>query len=819
MRTLPKLIANLPLAMVMGAAVAEESTFNLNIPAQPLAAAIEAVSKQTGLQPFYADGALVGKQSPALKGNYSKREAVEKLLAQSGLDYTFTGDNTVAVKAPAAKSAQKAKTEEPIVLDTLTIKAQKANVDQPFGSYLDPSKIALARTATSDTAQMLQGTPGVSFSGGGGISSRPVIHGMADDRLRVQVDGMNLISACANHMNPALSYVAPSSVLSAQVLAGITPVSMGGDSIGGTIRVNSADPEFAEAGKAPLIKGQASTFYRTNGDARGGNISASIANEHAELKYTGSTVQSRNYKAGGNFTTRNTKNGNDVVASSAYKSENQSLSLALRNDDHLAVVKVGQQNIPYQGFPNVRMDMTGDDSWFANVFTKSKFQWGNIETRAYHEDAQHKMNFLADKMTTPTRTMPMDTNGINQGLSVKANIDITDKHLLTVGSEYQRYRLDDWWDPIGPNPMIMMQGPGPFQNINQGKRDRIDLFAEWEGRWNQQWLTQLGARVGAVQMNAGDVMDYGVITPEARIVNGQNKKQTDINIDWTALTRYTPNDMQTYELGAARKTRSPNLYERFAWSRGRVMGGMTMPMAMYMNNWVGDGNGYIGDINLKPEVAHTVSATANWHDANQEDWEAKVTPFYTHVENYIDARLCRPGNGVSCVSPSPANGGAFNLLQLANFDAHLFGVDVSGSKLLLDTAKYGSLTGKTVLNYVRGQNNDTGDNLYQQMPFNTTVALEHRRGGWANTIETQIVAPKTDVQAVRLEPKTAGYALLNLRSSYTWKHLRIDGGIDNILDKNYALPLGGTYIGEVSTKGIAVPGMGRSFNVGMTINY
>ncbi|EGW23463.1 TonB-dependent receptor [Methylobacter tundripaludum] len=808
MRTLPKLIANLPLAMVMGAAVAEENTFNLNIPAQPLAAAIEAVSKQTGLQPFYADGALVGKQSPALKGSYSKREAVEKLLAQSGLDYTFTGDNTVAVKAPAAKSAQKAKTEEPVVLDTLTIKAQKANVDQPFGSYLDPSKIALARTATSDTAQMLNGTPGVSFSGGGGISSRPVIHGMADDRLRVQVDGMNLISACANHMNPALSYVAPSSVLSAQVLAGITPVSMGGDSIGGTIRVNSADPEFAEDGKAPLIKGQASTFYRTNGDARGGNISASIANEHAELKYTGSTVQARNYKAGGNFTTQNTKNGSDVVGSSAYKSENQSLSLALRNDDHLAVIKVGQQNIPYQAFPNVRMDMTGDDSWFANVFTKSQFQWGNLETRAYHEDARHKMNFLADKMTTPTRNMPMDTHGVNQGLSVKANIDMTDKHLLTVGSEYQRYRLDDWWDPA---PGSMMMGPGTFWNINAGKRDRIDLFTEWEGRWTQQWLTQLGARVGVVEMSAGNVKDYKDSTvaqrAEATAVNGQNKKQTDVNIDWTALARYTFNDMQTYELGAARKTRSPNLYERFAWSRGA--------MAMFMNNWVGDGNGYVGDINLKPEVAHTVSATANWHDAKQEDWEAKVTPFYTHVENYIDARLCQPGNGVTCASPSSG----FNLLQLANFDAHLFGVDVSGSKLLVDTAKYGSLTGKTVLNYVRGRNNDTGGNLYQQMPFNATVALEHKRGGWSNTIETQIASSKTDVQAVRLEPKTAGYALLNLRSSYTWKHLRIDGGIDNLLDKNYALPLGGTYIGERSVAGTAVPGMGRSFNVGMTINY
>ena len=373
------------------------------------------------------------------------------LLGVGYLGVAVAAEPVMSAK-PVQKKESTKKIEEPLVLDMLTIEAQSSNIDQPFGTYLDRSNIALSRTAASDTAKMLKGTPGMSFSGGGGISSRPIIHGMADDRLRVQVDGMNLISACANHMNPALSYVSPSSVLSAQVLAGITPVSMGGDSIGGTIRVNSADPEFADDGKAPLLKGQTSTFYRTNGDALGGNISASIANEFAELKYTGSTVQARNYKAGGNFTTTNTKSGNDVVSSSSYKSENQSLSLALRKDDHLAIIKVGQQHIPYQAFPNVRMDMTGDDSWFANVYTKSKFQWGDLETRAYHEDARHKMNFLADK-GGPTSNMPMETNGVNQGLSLKANIDMTDKHLLTVGSEYQRYRLDDWWDQIGSDPM------------------------------------------------------------------------------------------------------------------------------------------------------------------------------------------------------------------------------------------------------------------------------------------------------------------------------------------------------------------------------
>ena len=75
---------------------------------------------------------------------------------------------------------------------------------------------------------------------------------MADDRVRVKVDGMDLISACANHMNPPLSYIDPSSVGSISVYAGITPVSVGGDSIGGTIQVNSQAPEFAKEGQGTL---------------------------------------------------------------------------------------------------------------------------------------------------------------------------------------------------------------------------------------------------------------------------------------------------------------------------------------------------------------------------------------------------------------------------------------------------------------------------------------------------------------------------------------------------------------------------------------
>jgi outer membrane receptor protein involved in Fe transport len=149
--------------------------------------------------------------------------------------------------------------------------------------------------ATSDTASLLDRLPGVSLYGAGGVSSLPAIRGLADDRIRIKVDGMDLISSCANHMNPPLSYIDPTNVGSVTLFAGITPVSVGGDSIAGTILVNSPAPEFARAGEGKLVKGQAGAFYRSNGNGRGANLSATLANEMLSVNYSGSTAQADNY--------------------------------------------------------------------------------------------------------------------------------------------------------------------------------------------------------------------------------------------------------------------------------------------------------------------------------------------------------------------------------------------------------------------------------------------------------------------------------------------------------------------------------------------
>jgi len=723
--------------------------------------------------------------------------------------------------------------EQSRVLDNVQVSASRIKAVEPDSSKLGNKDIAAQQAASSDTTGLLSNIPGVAISSAGGVSGLPVLHGMADDRNRIKIDGMDLISACANHMNSPLSYIAPSNVESIQVYAGISPVSLGGDSIGGTILVKSKAPRFAEAGADLLTAGELGSFYRSNGNAWGVNASATLATENLSITYNGSTAESDNYKSAKAFKpavlATGTKNGThwiagDEVGSSAYKAENHALGIAYKLDNHLFDLKLGYQFIPNQGFPNQHMDMTENKSTQVNLGYTGKYGWGKLEARVYHEETRHEMDFADDKYFYGLG-MPMKTKGNNTGALIKADIDLSARDLLRVGAEYQRYRLDDWWPPVGTGGM----SPDTFVNINNGQRDRYDIFAEWEARWTPAWQTLLGVRSSTVDMNTETVQGYKNNTPPSSATydadrnqfNTSDRSRTNHNIDLTALARFTPNAEQSYEGGYARKTRSPSLYERYTWSNGG--------MAMTMNNWVNDGNGYVGNLDLKPEVANTLSITADWHDATGNVWGVRITPHYSHVDNYIDATCDLKKAGNTCAANK------YNYLTLVNQDARLYGIDLSGFAALGKVEGVGNFMARGLLSYVSGKNTTTGDHLYNIMPLNAKLIFEHRIGNWTNTVEEIIVADKDNVSQARAEIKTSAYDLLNLRSSYEWKNIRFDIGLENALDKQYALPLGGAYIGQGMTMsvgsstgwsattrppyGTQVPGMGRSLYAGINIKF
>lgn len=720
------------------------------------------------------------------------------------------------------------------------------HTSQPVWSESGPGQdVPLPPTPFAvDTTQLLESRPGVSFYGNGGVSSLPAIHGMADDRVRIKVDGMDLVSACANHMNPPLSYIDPSAVGSIDLFAGIAPVSMGGDSIGGTIAVDSPRAEFASAGRDLVVSGRAGTSYRGKGNGYGSNLQFTVAGESLSMTYNGSFSRADNYKASQDFKPAGASAvgrgwlGGNEVGSSRYESQNHALGFALRHGNHLVDLKLGLQFIPYQGFPNQRMDMTRNDSGRANLRYAGQFRWGVLETRAYGEYTRHSMNFGDDKQfyygspaTFVAPGMPMETKGVNLGASVKADIHLSAAHRLRVGGDAQRYRLDDWWPPspevLPPGYTVGGMAPDTFINVNDGRRDRLAAYVEWEAGWGARWRTLLGIRNDNVLMNAGPVHGYnnssmynGAPLYPATTFNNRNRKFTDPNVDVTALGRFAPAASFDIEAGYASKTRSPNLYERYAWS--------TNTMAMEMINFAGDGNYYVGNLDLKPETAHTLSATARWHSAAGAERGLSVTPYYTYVQDYIDVRRCPTtvcGSSAAVRASLTATTG-FVYLQFVNQASELHGVDVSAHSVVARSDRYGRFTASGTLSVVRGQYQAGGDNLYNIMPVNSRLALTHALGRLTSVVDVQLVGSKQNLSRVRNEVGTGGYGLLGLRSSYGWQGVRVDVGVENVLDRFYAPPLGALYVGQGATMsgsaipwGIPIAGAGRTFYANVSLSF
>ena len=406
-----------------------------------------------------------------------------------------------------------------------------------------------------------------------------MIHGLNDDRNTIVLGGVPITAACANHMNPPLSYIDPAAIGQIEVFTANVPVSKGGDAIGGSIIVTPREPVFAAPATPRVVKGplpeigplgpgviasgSISTAFRSNGGGISVAGHANVATELFSLQYDGAWSKSGNYRAGGGAT----------VAASKYDADNHAATLSYRNEDQFISFRYAHQAIPYQGFPNQWMDMLGNNANIYDLSYKGGFAWGRFEANAYYRITQHYMNFLADR--NQMMPMPMNVNGQDFGYKIKAEINVGQTDLVRVGNELHMQRLNEWWAPVaGAAPMM---GPGTYLNVNNGQRNVLSTYAEWEKRWTQNWSTLVGVRNDAVWMNTGAVQGYSAMYDMGlnggmgtfgsdTYFNGQNHAKTFVNFDVTALARYNPAANAAYEFGYTLKQRAPSIYELYAWS-------------------------------------------------------------------------------------------------------------------------------------------------------------------------------------------------------------------------------------------------------------
>jgi iron complex outermembrane receptor protein len=104
------LLASLLAAQLNVAQAAEP--VSIDIPAQPLATALAKLAEQSGIKALYAAELLAGKTAPRVAGKLTPQQALEQLLAGSGLRYQVVGDDAVRIEAvPVGKTTELAPIE------------------------------------------------------------------------------------------------------------------------------------------------------------------------------------------------------------------------------------------------------------------------------------------------------------------------------------------------------------------------------------------------------------------------------------------------------------------------------------------------------------------------------------------------------------------------------------------------------------------------------------------------------------------------------------------------------------------------------------
>ncbi len=78
---------------------ATQSGVALSIPAQPLAQALNELARLANLQMSYPASLVAGKMAPAVSGRLTTQQAMDRLLAGSGLEATVDGSSVLVRQA------------------------------------------------------------------------------------------------------------------------------------------------------------------------------------------------------------------------------------------------------------------------------------------------------------------------------------------------------------------------------------------------------------------------------------------------------------------------------------------------------------------------------------------------------------------------------------------------------------------------------------------------------------------------------------------------------------------------------------------------
>ena len=645
------------------------------------------------------------------------------------------------------------------------------------------ARIEVDREMLVDTATVLKDIPGANVNANGPVTGIAQYRGMYGDRISVVVDHLGIVSGGPNAMDAPLSYVSPMITGELVVTRGIPSVSLAPESIGGHVSTRLARGDFG----VDVLSGFVGTRYSDNGNVSTTAGRLTFASPAHRLSLIAEV-----------------DDGDDVstpvgtVRPSRLHRERTDVSYAFAGEKSSLLLFAGKLDTEEAGTPALPMDirfiatdLAGAQARFSINRTLS------AEARVAWNDVEHLMdNFGLREAPMPQmqrQNLTAGTGGYFSGAVVAESGGST----LRIGLDATRAEHE----ATITNPNNAMFRVDNFVDVT---RDVASVFAEWTHRGERRDL-ELGLRAKRVETNAGAVGATGMTgnmgaavasLADAFNTAGRGRRWDTVDVVAKYRRRVSADAEWRFEIGS--KTRAPSYQELYLWLPLQATGGLA------------DGRSYVGSLDLEAERSSEVAIGFGWRIGR-----VTVSPevFYRRVEDYIQGVPSgnAAANGVSqMMTGKPA-------LGFANVEAEIVGADIAWRVQLS-----GDWYVDGIASYVRGRRTDIDDDLYRLAPPNASVGLSFEGDRLAIGAEVVGYAKQDDVSAYNEERATPGYGLVN--AALSWRPtdaLRIEGRVDNLLDKTYQDHVAG--INRAGGSGIPVGerlyGAERTFSAGVVWSF
>ncbi len=607
------------------------------------------------------------------------------------------------------------------------------------------SDVSGEEVKSADLAEALtRNVPGMSLVRRSGIANDVILRGQKKDNINILIDNAKIYGACPNRMDPPTSHVLTNTIDSIEILEGPYDVENFG-TLSGAIKVTTLQPSAGLNGEISLNVGSFS-YLKAAATVSGGN-------DKFRFLLSASNESSAQYKDGdGNTFADQIDNANpttnptmdprykdeyrdiDAYDKSAFLgkvyfnlTENQELLLsytANRSDDVL--------------YPSSPMDALFDDSNILNIeysakdlarFSKS------LDVQYYRSDVDHPMSNFYRVASGPDSANELisylTTN--TQGLKIKDSFDIGSSSELTLGIDTSLRNWDGAYEGKGTRAMVTGN-----KSIDDVDTDNTGVFAEIDNSYSN------------VNVKIGLRYDDTSITPAGTLGQQSNNYS---GVGANIFTNFQADANTRYFAGVGSASRVPDARELYFYS----------PMMVEIGT---------------PTLEKTTNTQADiGFEKTYSRFNVKTKLFYSWLSDYIYFNADK-GTGMA-----PA-GNAFE-----NIDATIYGFDISGAYFATDEVyvDFG-------LAYQRGKKDkaldgQTDTDLAEVPPMKANITLNYDYSN-RNTASISLVAADAwdNFDSDNGEQYISGYGIVNLKvRHYLTKSFELTAGIDNIMDKTYAV--------------------------------